>query len=700
MDLSTYLSFLIPCLIAVIVGQIVVKRYSPDSTRARTITVTLSFILTLRYLYWRTFYTLNTENATTTAISIFILGLEIFAWMVPYLDLFMSVNRKHRSREADQWEATVLRGEYTPTVDILIPTYNESIAILRRTIIGCQNIEYGNKKVYLLDDSERPEVKELTRELGCRYIARTEHSHAKAGNINHALNFIDGELIAIFDADFVPSRNFLTRTVGFFQKAKLALLQTHQHFFNQDLFAKNLGLGDTFGYPLEESSARLNQPVRDYHNSVMCFGSSFVIRRSALDDVGGFFTGSITEDYFTSIKLLANKYQINYLYERLSAGLVPESLPALFNQRMRWVTGTFQGFFVSANPLTIKGLTFTQRLIYAGGILNWFGNVALAMFILIMPSLFILKVPPFTIDFQGWLAFFLPFLIFELTTFYWFRDRASSKIIMDIYNFILCFPITVAIVKTLISPFKGGFKVTDKGVIARRSNFRWQLGLPIIYTWVITMTGLYSYSHELMNPDLNTDIILSFEKAYSNSEIILFLLGYYLIFLTVCLLALIDKPQTDPYPWLKIKTDLDIITKTGETTPISSQYLSENGVKIVLSSAYSQKQFHENQRVNIRINELDLTLKAIVRQVTPNKGKTTIQLEYWQLELEQYRQLIDFLFCKPDRWQTPKVPSEFPSFLIVMKTIVDRIKEIITSRPQKQIITNLNLKSSVIKVTK
>lgn len=127
------------------------------------------------------------------------------------------LNVKDRRQEATRKSIAVIQGIFTPSVDILIPTYNEPVFILRRTIIGCQALEYTNKKIYILDDTKRPEMKKLAEELGCECITRSDNKYAKAGNLNHAIAQTDGELIVVFDADFVPTKNFLTRTVGFFK---------------------------------------------------------------------------------------------------------------------------------------------------------------------------------------------------------------------------------------------------------------------------------------------------------------------------------------------------------------------------------------------------------------------------------------------------------------------------------------------------
>ncbi len=103
-------------------------------------------------------------------------------------------------------------------------------------------MDYPNKTVYILDDTRRPHIKAIAEELGCKYITRRDNKHAKAGNLNNALKQTNGEFISIMDADFVPFKNFLTRTVGFFQNSKIDLVQTPQYFYNPDYHARNLGL--------------------------------------------------------------------------------------------------------------------------------------------------------------------------------------------------------------------------------------------------------------------------------------------------------------------------------------------------------------------------------------------------------------------------------------------------------------------------
>jgi Glycosyltransferases, probably involved in cell wall biogenesis len=207
-------------------------------------------------------------------------------------------------------------------------------------------MDYANKKIYLLDDTRRPHIKALAEELGCEYLTRPDNKHAKAGNLNNAISKTNGELIVCFDADFVPTKNFLTRTVGFFQDERVALVQTPQSYYSPDPIARNLGLENII-VPEQEVFYRQIQPVRDGTDSVVCAGTSFVMRRSALQEAGGgFVTSSLSEDYFTAVRLSQKGYKLVYLDEKLSAGAAPDDMGAHATQRLRWAQGTLQAFFI------------------------------------------------------------------------------------------------------------------------------------------------------------------------------------------------------------------------------------------------------------------------------------------------------------------------------------------------------------------
>ncbi|MEL7084311.1 MAG: glycosyltransferase, partial [Cyanobacteria bacterium J06597_1] len=280
---GSVLEMWLPVIVLVGTAQLIMM-VSPRPQRwSRPLVVVLMLAAIGRYTLWRILASLNLAGPSDGIFSLILFGMEMAVIASAVLRLVLMFGIKSRSPQADKMAEAVLAGTYLPSVDVLIPTYNEPATILRRTVIGCQAMDYPNKQVYLLDDGKRPEIRQLAQQLGCHYIARPSNIHAKAGNINYALAKTGGELISIFDADFVPTTNFLLRTVGFFQERTVGLVQTQQGFYNPDPVARNLGLERVLP-PEVEIFSRHYQPLRDTNETSICYGSSFVVRRRALED--------------------------------------------------------------------------------------------------------------------------------------------------------------------------------------------------------------------------------------------------------------------------------------------------------------------------------------------------------------------------------------------------------------------------------
>jgi cellulose synthase (UDP-forming) len=462
--------FLLLPAIFVFAVVLVITKVSPEPRPwSRFIVISILLILTVRYVQWRSLSTLNLSTPLDGIFSISLFALEMFVLFSSTLQLFLMLKVRNRQRETDALSIPVIEGTFNPTVDVFIPTYDEPEFILRRTVIGCQAIEYESKSIYLLDDTKRAEIASLAEELGCKYLTRSNNDHAKAGNVNHAIPLTSGEFITIFDADFIPTRNFLHRTLGFFQDENLALVQTPQSFYNTDPIARNLGLEDVLT-PEEEVFYRQLQPVKDGAGSVVCSGTSFVVRRQALKSIGGFVTDSLSEDYFTGIRLSARGYRLAYIDEKLSAGLAAENITAHATQRLRWARGTLQAFFIKSNPLTIPGLNPLQRLAHLEGLIHWFTSIASVFFLLMPLAYAFLKVIPVRATTDEFLFFFLPYYITQLTVFSWLNYRSRSAILSSIYGLVLAFPLAVTVIQAMLNPFSTGFKVTPKGVILSTDN--------------------------------------------------------------------------------------------------------------------------------------------------------------------------------------------------------------------------------------
>src|SRR5690606_19833411 len=101
------------------------------------------------------------------------------------------------------------------TVDVYIPTYNEDLSVVRPTVFAAMGLDWPSDKlrIYILDDGKREALRDFAAEVGVEYLIRPDNRHAKSGNLNHALTKSQGELLAIFDCDHIPSRSFLQMTV-------------------------------------------------------------------------------------------------------------------------------------------------------------------------------------------------------------------------------------------------------------------------------------------------------------------------------------------------------------------------------------------------------------------------------------------------------------------------------------------------------
>ena len=648
---------LLPTLILLGFVFLITKTVPTPQGWARFVIITILLTLTVRYLLWRSLTTLNVSDPLNGTISLMLFALELLILVSSGIQLFLMLNVKNRSPQANQLEPDVKSGKFRPTVDILIPSYDEPEFILRRTIIGCQAIDYEPKQVYLLDDTRRSHIKTLTEELGCEYLTRPSNEHAKAGNLNNALPKTDGALIVVFDADFVPTKNFLQRTVGFFEDEKMALVQTPQSFYNADPIAHNLGLEDTLT-PEEEVFYRQIQPIKDGAGSVVCSGTAFIVRRSALEAAGGFVTESLSEDYFTGIRISAQGYHLAYLDEKLSAGLAAENIGAHITQRIRWARGTLQAFFIEANPLTIPGLTLKQRLAHLEGLLHWFTSFSRIFFLLMPLAYSFLRVLPLRTTVEEVIYFFLPFYIVQLTVFSWLNCRSRSSLLSDIYSLVSAFPLALTAIQVMISPFSSGFKVTPKGVKgANRIRFNWTLAMPLIILFILTAISLWRCLGMTMMQE-NHDWRLGWVWS-----------GYNLFMLGTALLILLDIPAQDVYQWFNLRRVVAV--KLGNKTIWGvTTKLSEVGLEIALTHSITLPEHLKSDSVNLEIVEEKLALQGVITALDQKGEFPQLKIQFDNLTIEQNRHLIELLFCRPGQWLSKSSPGEIQSLLILLRIVL------------------------------
>ena len=328
-------------------------------TRARALACIIAIAIGGGYIIWRLVATLN-PAALWFAIPLW--AAEVYGLVSSILFYYTAWN----TRPSHQWRPA----PPGVTVDVMVPTYNEPVWVVRRTLLGAMRMTYPHR-TFLLDDGRRPAMEELARELGCGYITRSNNDGAKAGNLNWALAHTSGELVAIFDADHVPLPNFLDRTVGYFDDPKLAFVQTPQEYYNVESFQHVTKPREKRSWHEQQLFYRVIQPGKDHWNAAFFCGSCGVMRRSALADVGGFATETITEDMHTSLRLHARGWSSAYHDEVLALGLAAQTATPYHLQRLRWGQGTLQ-VLRRERVLRNRGLTIHQRLNYFASALHYF----------------------------------------------------------------------------------------------------------------------------------------------------------------------------------------------------------------------------------------------------------------------------------------------------------------------------------------
>lgn len=248
-------------------------------------------------------------------------------------------------------------GETEATVDVFITTYGEPAHIIRETVTAALAMR-GAHITWVLDDGHSDEIRDLAADLGARYVRRLSSGGAKAGNVNHALSLATGRFFAIFDADFVPAPEFLIETVPFFSRDEVAFVQTPQTYGNlHNVISRGAGYMQAVFY-------RFIQPGRNRFNAAFCVGTNVLFRRSAIDDVGGIYTDSKSEDVWTSLMLHERGWHTIFIPTTLAVGHAPDTVESYTKQQMRWATGGFE-ILMNHNPLSRKRkLNLDQRLQY------------------------------------------------------------------------------------------------------------------------------------------------------------------------------------------------------------------------------------------------------------------------------------------------------------------------------------------------
>jgi cellulose synthase (UDP-forming) len=474
---------------------------------SRLVTLGLMFTsmtATFRYGWWRIslvadFFS-DESNSRFSLDSVFLLILlsaEAYTIVIMVLGYMQTAWPLHRPPISLPNDAALW-----PHVDVLLPTYNEPLSLVRYTALAARNMDYPPDKlhVYILDDGSREEFREFATAAGIGYVTRVEHKHAKAGNINHALSTMNSPYVTIFDCDHVPTRSFLQVTLGWMLvDPLLAMLQTPHHFYSPDPFERNL-----LQYKTIPSEAELFygivQDGNDFWNATFFCGSCALIRRSALDVVGGIAVETVTEDAHTSLRMQKHGYNTAYINIPQAAGLATETLAAHVGQRIRWARGMIQ-ILRTDNPLFARGMKFTQRLCYFNAMIHFMYAVPRLVFLL-APLVYLLLgrtiIPGYWVAI---LAYAVPHLILSNLTNSRIQGRHRHSFWNEIYETVLAPYILAPTLLALINPKLGSFNVTDKGSTLSETQFDRKIATPTKWLLLLNILGILAAPYRLIHQD-------------------------------------------------------------------------------------------------------------------------------------------------------------------------------------------------------
>ena len=449
----------------------------------------------------------------------------IFALIFFFLEaitLLLALAHMHESLDVicrTQWHRLLTKLEpvpdYLPMVSLQVPAYNEPVEVVQKTLNSLAQLNYPNYEVLVVDNNTPAEaiwrpLEGICRELGPRFhcLHLDRWPGYKSGALNFAVTQTDprAEIIGIIDADYEVDPNFLRELAPAFAKPQVAFVQTPQDYSASD--------GDVFSestYHGYKYFFEVSMPSRNERNAIIFAGTMGLIRKSVLEEIGGWDEWCITEDAEASLRILKRGYQSLYINTVFGRGLMPVNFEGLKKQRFRWCFGGIQLLKKHWEALMPwahwvdpdNKLTFAQRYYYLLGGLGWFSDVfnLLFAFFLVLGAIFNLfstsiQVRPLT---NTVLIIPAVFLFLHIVRFLWvLRNRLKISLGMAIatmYNFFsLGWAVTLACIQGLVQR-EGVFLRTPKSSTSSRSWHalhvtQWETAIGLI----CMLTGLLAFS--------------------------------------------------------------------------------------------------------------------------------------------------------------------------------------------------------------
>lgn len=609
--------------------------------------------LALRYIQWRTFDTLMyTGPGDFIGMALLYLA-EVYGLAIYFLGMFVNI----WPLESEPAPLPEDRAQL-PRVDILIPTYNEPDDIIRITATAATQIDYPRDKlkIYILDDGathakrNHPEngmaawerhyrLRLLAQELGIGYLTRETNQQAKAGNINHALQYTSGEVLLILDCDHVPTKDILHNTIGHFvADPKLFLVQTPHFFINPTPVEKNL---EGMATPSGESDMfyRRIHPALDFWNASYFCGSAALLRREFLMEVGGICGTTITEDCETAYQLHARGYNSRYVNRPMVCGLSPESYDDYVVQRSRWAQGMVQLVLLN-NPLKTKGLTLPQKMAYFNSSFFWlFGFPRFIYFI--APAMYLIL--GWNVYHASWmqiLAFTLPYVFSIYLVMDFFYAGSRQPFFSEIYESVQSLFLIPAVLSVLLNPWKPTFKVTPKGM-TNEKNYLSPLAAPFFLVIGINVVAVSLAIEKWIYEPLLRDVIA-----------VTVIWCFYNLYLSVVSLgAFWERRQIRKFYRIAASGTVDVhFERMGASYQGAVRDVSLTGVGFEIELPFMPRE-HDQLVLSVKDGSgREYRFESRMQRVVSRNGKYFCGTEFIAGRVS-YAEVVSYVFGDSSRWQ-------------------------------------------------
>ena len=349
----------------------------------------------------------------------------LFVYSLGQLQLTVEYLRRRKRIHKEAVQPTVW-----PQVTVQLPVYNEKY-VVERLIESVCDIDYPRDKleIQVLDDSEDITSEIIAKKVqllqskgsDIRHIRRKKRSGFKAGALAYGLDTAKADFIAIFDADFIPHKNFLKETIPHFSNNKIGMVQTRWSHLNKDFsfFTKMQAFGLDAHFTIEQTS-------RNLQNSFINFnGTAGVWRKSCIEDAGGWSADTLTEDLDLSYRAQLKGWKFHYLENIDSPAELPVVMPAIKSQQYRWNKGAAE------NSRKLLSLVYKSNLSNKAKLHATFHLLNSSVFLMLMiaaltsiPMLWIKSQHP-ELDIIFRLGSILLIGFFAIGLFYWVASKKS-----------------------------------------------------------------------------------------------------------------------------------------------------------------------------------------------------------------------------------------------------------------------------------